>query len=204
VKELFQSLKEGWQRKEIIYVPKKGKPRKSKDERKKRMIATKKRQLIKPVPYSIFPSVFDSIKTLVVNNWDEICETGNVFLLSKSKSQDRSNKFLRYCLDIWDSIRDQEIKKFDTLNKEYFSKIAEVAILKAQFAITQDNWDLFLLELAEDELEGITQVQGKRTNIAEVKFILQKSGIDINMRKDTVDDYYTALELHKKIAVDAR
>lgn len=158
----------------------------------------RKWQRKKSLPYSISPPVelFDSIKTLIINNWDEIKDTGNIFLLSETKTQDRSNKFFRYCADTWDSIRDQEIKKFDILNKPYFSKVSEVALLNIQHAFSQDNWDLMLLTIGKRELEEFDQ--GEKSDTTEVKFILQKSDININLRTDTVDDYYTAINLQKK------
>ena len=157
-------------------------------------------------PKSVNPPVdlFDSIKNLVINNWDEIKDTGNIFLLSRTKTQDRSNKLFRYCLDTWDAICDQEIKKFNTLNQEYFSKIAEVAKLNIDYAISQDNWDLFLLNISKKELLEITDPsQKKQINNTEIKFILQKQGINIDMRIDTVDDFHTAIGLFKKTTANA-
>lgn len=172
-RKLYHSLRKGWQR--------------------------KKRQRIKPLPYSIVPPVelYDSIKTLVINNWEEIRETGNISLLLKEKVQNPSFKLLRYCLDVWNEIRDEEIRRFDTLNKEYFRATAKVATLKINHAISQSPMDFLRLELAEGELAGLAQLE-KPPTVTETKFILQGSGIDINTRTDTVEDYYTAINTHMK------
>jgi len=159
----------------------------------------RKWQRKKSLPYSIKPDVelYDSLRTLIINNWQEIRETGNILLLLKSKIQDPPNKLIRYCLDTWDSIRNEEITKFDTLNKEYFRALAKVALIKIDYAKSQTNMDKLRLELAQGELSSLTQNE-EPASISETKFILQKADIDINLRKDSVEDFYTAINYFKK------
>lgn len=167
----------------------------------------RKWQRKKPLPYSIMPPVelFDSIKTLVKDTWDEIHETGNVFLLTKAQTE-QSRKLFNYCSDTWDSIRDQHIKKFKLSFEylQYLSKEAEVAELKIKYAISQDNWDRFLLGLAEDELAALkpSSEHDPTKEAAMLELALKKDNIDTS--KISVDKYYTLLNMHNKLVANGR
>lgn len=157
------------------------------------------------LPYSILPPIelFDSIKTLVKDSWDEIHETGDVFILSKSTAK-RTNKIFRYCSATWDSIIDQHITKF-SMTKDYLdfkAKEAEVAELKIDYAISQNNWDLLLLNVGKRELESITPK--KKYDPVEEKIMLElalkKDNIDTSII--TVDKFYTMLNIGNKMVAN--
>jgi len=181
VKGLYRLLKKGWQRKRRAWS---GKP-----------------------PLSVKPPVelFDSIKSLVKDTWDEIHETGNVFLLSKTKIS-KSRKSFNYCSDTWDSIRNQHIHKFG-LSLDYLKYLeaeAEVAEANIQYASSRSKWDKLMLDLAEGDLAGLKSIEPhdpvKETAIIEI--LLRKENIDTSVI--SVDKYYTLLGMANKLGVNGK
>lgn len=180
---MYQSLKEKWQL------------------RRKR----KKRQKERPLPYSINPPVelFDSIKNLVMDKWDDIHETGNYFILSQTKTQDKTRRLFNYCVDTWDDINEQWATKFGMSStfKEYWAKKAEVAELKINYALSQDNWDLTLINLAKDELESL-KPKGKPDSMTDSLLIEKETGIKLNLQTDSVDRFYSASKVYQKLGAN--
>ncbi len=188
MKELYHSLGEKWQLRK---------------KRKARQRATNKRKQSRPIPYSIMPSfeLFDSIKNLVMCKWDEIHETGNISILLKTETQNATYKVLHYCRDTWDDINEQWATKFGMSFdfKAYWAKKAEVAALEIVYALSENNWDLMLMNLAKDELELI-RPKGKPNSMNDALIIEKDTGIKLNLQTDSVYKFYSATKLHQKLA----
>ncbi len=148
------------------------------------------------------PKVYNSIDDLPVWFWWEIERTGNVKLLSKKGSKSNKWKYLFYCSAVWDSMQDQHIAEFG-IPSEYTDQSmarAKVAIAKAKYIVSGDNWDLMMLDIAKTELEDL------RSNSKPVSNYKVKSRIEsvlniqrIDPRKTTVIEYYSLLDQAQEI-----
>ena len=109
-------------------------------------------------PYSIPPpEINNSIETLPLWYWWEIQKTGNVKLLDTKKTKNKSYKFLFWCIACWDDMQDQHITEFG-IPKAFHEKTkaeSKCAQAKALYAVSQNNWDLTLWNMAKDDLEKL-------------------------------------------------
>lgn len=151
------------------------------------------------------PEIYDSIEDLPIWNWWEIERTGNVKLLSLKGSKSKLYKYLFYCSSVWDFMQDQHIKEFG-IPKGYIeisTAKANHAIAKAKYSVSQDNWDLTLLNIAKKELEDI-KPKGKPTSNyktkgkIEVALNIQR----IDPKKTTVIEYYNLMEQAQELNGD--
>lgn len=142
------------------------------------------------------PEINNSIETLPIWYWWEIQRTGNVKLLDTKKSKNKLYKFLFYCASSWDDMQDQHINEFGIpedfhINTRAKSKYAEA---KALHAVSQDNWDLFLMNIAKDELDAL-KPKGKKSNYKTKQKIEIATGCGrIDPRVTTVVEYYHLME----------
>lgn len=151
----------------------------------------------KASPKSVMPDeIYDSIENLPLHWWWEIDKTGNVSLLSKEKPK-KLYKFLLYCSDMWDYIRDEHIKTFGLSQEylEYQNKRANLGILKAEYAISQDRINITWIKLAEIELAALNQTK-KQNNFKTKNIIEVTLGIPrIDPKEIMTVEYYNYLEL---------
>jgi hypothetical protein len=143
------------------------------------------------------PETYDSIETMPIWFWWEIERTGNVKLLSRKGSKSNKWKFLFYCGAVWDHMQDQHIKAFGI--PQEFTRIsilkANLAVAKAKYAVSQDNWDLMLLDIATGDYEPAKSTSKPESNYKvksriEVALNIQR----IDPRQTTVVEYYSLME----------
>jgi hypothetical protein len=124
---------------------------KTKAERKKSTIQRTGGKIEEFKHYSVLPpEINNSIETLPLWYWWEIQKTGNAILLDTKKSKNKLLKFKFYCYACWEDMQDQHITEFG-IPKEFHEKTkaqSKVAQAKAKYAVSQDNWDLTLLNEA--------------------------------------------------------
>lgn len=182
VARLYHLLKKGWLRKWRVW---RGLPPRS----------------TAPPPVELF----DSIKNLVMDKWNDIHETNNPFILLKSGSE-KTNKIWSYCSDTWDDIRNQHIRKFGISFEysQYLAKQAEAAELKIENAEAPSKWNIMLLEFAEEELQALTPKENHDST--KEKSIIQL-GLKMNFidnAKTSVDQYYTWADLYKNMVANGK
>jgi len=147
------------------------------------------------------PEVYDSLTNLILSVWWRIHETGDVLLLLKDKHV-KSHKLKSYCLCKWSELKEEYINKFgmSESNKEYWTKAADIAIQKIDFALTKDRTKKTFIHIAELELASITPKRDKADDW-KTKSILEKAlGKRINPSDTVVMEYYTDIELMQEMA----
>ena len=153
------------------------------------------------------PYVFDSIKNLVISKWWDIHEANDFTILLKEPAKKSLIKTKYFCYDIWDEIQEQYIGEFGIPNKskEYYSKVSEVTILRVNHSLSQDNWDLTLLNIGIRELEELTTSEKKQSNFKTKSIIENILGRDyIDPDKVKVIDYYHYVELAEQKSADGK
>lgn len=151
-----------------------------------------------PLPIDCLPpEINDSIETLPLWYWWEIQKTGNVRLLDINKSKNKSYKFLFYCAAIWDDMQDQHIAEFG-IPKGFHEKTkakSKYAQAKALHAVSQNNWDLTLMNFAKDELDKLKTKGKPISNYKEKNRIQIALGIPhIDARQIKVIEYFHLME----------
>ncbi len=153
------------------------------------------------------PYIFDSIKNLVVSRWWDIHETNDFTILLKDPEKNSLFKTKHFCYDAWDEIQEQYIIEFGIpkKSKEYYSKVSEVTILRVNHSLSNDNWDLLLLNIAIGELEDLTVTEKKQSNFKTKTIIENVLGRDyIDPDKVKVIDYYHYVELAQQKVADGK
>ena len=146
------------------------------------------------------------IKDLTLNLWWEIHETGDVSLLIKNPFK-LTKDVVDSCSDIWDDIRQQHIDAFGMPEeyKDYLRKLADVAIAKLQYAISDDRTDKMFAKIAQLELDDIIS-QPKQSN-QEAMSIIELSldmRYPIDPQTTTVEKYYGLVKLAQKKAAHGK
>ena len=142
-----------------------------------------------------------SIDDLPIYYWWEIHETGDVTLLMPENKFRITESLVNYCSELWDDIRQQHLD-YTGVSQEYskyLRLIADMSMAKLQYAISNDNWDLFKLELIESELDAIKD-SPKEDNL-ETKSLIEKhwlNGQRLDPKKTTVKEYYSYIKSLQK------
>lgn len=159
-------------------------------------------------PNSVKPpcDLIDSMGTLMMDKWDKIHETGNVFILSKEENKDYSNKFFRYCLRTWYNIQDQQIKMFgmpDSYN-EYWDKACKTIEARLDLCITGDRTYKLFLKIAElnEESASIKKPQSTLKICQSIEVSLGLQPIDLSIT--SVERYGNYFELIKERAKNVK
>lgn len=153
--------------------------------------------------WSVKPAdVYMSIKTLVLQKWWDIQETNDFSILSKEKQPKTLYKFLSYCSDVWDEIRQQQLDAFGVPENfsEYLKAIANLADKQLQYAITNDGADKMDLRMAETDLKAIIGEPSQNSQKENLKTkrkieIALKMNFPIDPNTTVVMQYYTDFEL---------
>jgi hypothetical protein len=143
------------------------------------------------------PDAYISIKTLPLSEWWAIHETGNISLLLPNNKFTLTKELFDYCSSVWDNIRQEHLDVFGVPSeyKEYLRLTADLAIAKMTHALSNNNFDLMLIRIAEDDLEKITgrptqsnlKTKGNIERVLDLRF-------PIDPKTTTVEEYYTYLE----------
>jgi hypothetical protein len=112
-----------------------------------------------------------------------------------------TDTIFEHCSILWDDLRQQHLDYVGVSREysEYLKLIADVSIAKLQYAISNNNWDLMLLDFAQadlDELKGAP----KEDNM-ETKSIIEKhwlNGQRLDPKKTTVKEYYSYIKSIQK------
>ncbi len=138
-----------------------------------------------------------------MDKWDEIHETGDVFALLKEDTKTKTQRLFNYCADTWEDINEQWATKFGMSSDfmDYWAKKAQVADLEIKYALSQNEWHKFTMELAQDELAGM-KPSGKPNSMNDALIIEKDTGIKLNLQTDSVDRFYSAVMLHQKLATN--
>lgn len=143
------------------------------------------------------PSTYDSINTLPISEWWSIHETGNIILLLKDNKFALTKGLVDSCSNMWDDIRQQHMDAFGVPSgyKEYISLTADYAIAKMKYALSNDNFDLMLMNFAKDDLEK-TKAGTPQSNL-QTKGNIERAldlRYPIDPKTTSVAEYYTYLE----------
>lgn len=143
------------------------------------------------------PTAYDSIGTLPISEWWSIHETGNITLLLKDNKFALTKGLVDSCSDMWDNIRQQHLDMFGVPSgyKEYLNLTANLAIAKMKYALSNDNFDLMLLNFAQDDLDKIKG--GTPQSNLETKGNIERAldlRYPIDPKTTSVAEYYTYLE----------
>ena len=116
-----------------------------------------------------------------------------------------TDKLFNHCIELWDDIRQQHLDYVGVSQEysRYLKLIADLAVAKLQHAITNDNWDLFKLELAQADLDEIKGAP-KEDN-SDTKALLEKhwlNGQRIDPKVTTVKDYYSYIKSLQKLSTN--
>ena len=104
-------------------------------------------------------------------------------------------------------MQDEHIKEFGLPSEfhEHTRARSEVAEAKALHAVTQDNWDLQLLEIAEMELEALKPTGKPISNFRTKNRVAIALDIkNINPRQIATIDYFHLVEEALETSRDAR
>jgi hypothetical protein len=146
------------------------------------------------------PETYSTIGTLPIANWWGVHETGDVSLLMPNNKFKITNKLFDYCSELWDDIQQQHLDAFGEPDRytRYLELEADAAIANLQHAITNDNWDLFLKEMAQSDLDQHIGEAGKPVSNIKRKQIIEsilKMHYPIDPKTTTVEEYFNYEEL---------
>jgi hypothetical protein len=147
------------------------------------------------------PHYYASIDDLPIYYWWEIHESGDVSMLIKDSKFPITNNLLDYCSELWDDLQQQHLDYVGVSIEysKYLRLVADVSIAKLQYAISNDNWDLFKLELIQDDLDEL-KGSPKEDNM-ETKSMIEKhwlNGQRLDPKKTTVKEYYSYIKSLQK------
>lgn len=153
------------------------------------------------------PDSYTSIKTLPLSDWWDIHETGDISLLLPNNKFALTSDLFNYCSELWDDIRQQHLDTFGTPSeyKEYIRLTADLAIAKMQYALSNNNFDLMLLRIADDDLEKVKNIP-TQSNL-KTKGAIERAldmRFPIDPKTTTVEEYYTYLESAQQTASNGK
>jgi hypothetical protein len=116
-----------------------------------------------------------------------------------------TDKLFEHCSIIWDDIQQQHLDYIGVSQEysRYLKTVADLALAKLQHAITNDNWDLFKLDLIQADLDEIKGAP-KEDNM-DTKSMIEKhwlNGQRIDAKKTTVKEYYSYIKSLQKQSVN--
>lgn len=150
------------------------------------------------------PNTYTSIEDLPIGVWWKVNKTGDVTLLLLSEEK-QTEKVIDYCIEMWDTIRDEHIQVFGMSHafEDYLRQLNKVSIKRANFAISQNGLDKTWLAIEEKELADM--MPKKQQNDYKVKLTIERAlGITIDPRVYTVMEYYTAIQVAQENAAHGR
>lgn len=152
------------------------------------------------------PSSYESISDITLAKWWKVQETGDVTLLIKNKFR-LTQGIVDYCSNLWDDIRQEHLDAFGVPKNysKYWNLKADIAIKEMDYAISQNNWDLFLLNLGKDDLIEL-ESQPRQSNI-QAKSLVEKywlNGNRIDPEVTTLEEYSNYVKLLEQSATHGK
>ncbi len=143
------------------------------------------------------PYLYTSIDELPIYNWWQVHETGDINYLMIDNKFGNTPQVIDYCTDLWDDLKQQQLDYVGVSQEysRYLKLVADLALAKLQYAISNDNWDLFKLELVQSELDELKAIP--QEDSAETKAIIEKhwlNGQRLDPKKTTVKEYYSYIK----------
>lgn len=147
------------------------------------------------------PYSYTSIDELPIYYWWEVHETGDVTLLLKDSRFPITGKLLGYCSELWDDLMQQHLDYVGVSHdySKYLKLVADLAIAELQYAISNNSWDLFKLELVQS---GLDELKGSpKEDSMDTKSLIEKhwlNGQRLDPKKTTVKEYYSYIKSLQK------